>query len=125
MSVTILIGSTSVQHLALLKRAMQFSVVYANDVFARVVATVVSIYLGWAGWGYWERRSGVLLPRSPASDGVRFVPQSKVYYRASGSGSMSYIGLRKKNGKRIGAPYRCISRISNRSNAASGRAPPV
>ncbi len=27
-----------------------------------------------------------------ASDGVRFVPESKVYYRASGSASLSYIG---------------------------------
>lgn len=27
-----------------------------------------------------------------ASDGVRFVPESKVYYRASGAGSLSYIG---------------------------------
>lgn len=28
-----------------------------------------------------------------ASDGVRFVPESKVYYRKSGVGSLSYIGL--------------------------------
>ncbi len=28
-----------------------------------------------------------------ASDGVRFVPESKVYYRRSGVGSLSYIGL--------------------------------
>lgn len=27
-----------------------------------------------------------------ASDGVRFVPEARVYYRASGSGSLSYIG---------------------------------
>jgi glycosyltransferase involved in cell wall biosynthesis len=27
-----------------------------------------------------------------ASEGVRFVPESKVYYRASGAGSLSYIG---------------------------------
>ncbi len=28
-----------------------------------------------------------------ASDGVRFVPEARVYYRASGSGSLSYIGM--------------------------------
>jgi glycosyltransferase involved in cell wall biosynthesis len=34
-----------------------------------------------------------------ASDGVRFVPEAKVYYRASGCGSLSYIGSsdRKKD----------------------------
>jgi O-antigen/teichoic acid export membrane protein len=58
MSVTILIGSTSVQHVALLKRAMRFSVVSANDVLARLVSTVVSIALGWAGWGYWALVAG-------------------------------------------------------------------
>jgi len=31
-----------------------------------------------------------------ASDGVRFVPQPKVYYRASGSRGLSYIGLSNK-----------------------------
>src|SRR5206468_7179419 len=58
MSVTILITSTSVQHLALLKRAMRFSVVSANDVLARLVSVCVSILLGWAGWGYWALVAG-------------------------------------------------------------------
>jgi glycosyltransferase involved in cell wall biosynthesis len=31
-----------------------------------------------------------------ASAGTRFVPESKVYYRASGSGSLSYLGLANK-----------------------------
>jgi glycosyltransferase involved in cell wall biosynthesis len=31
-----------------------------------------------------------------ASDGVRFVPGARVYYRASGSGSLSYIGTSEK-----------------------------
>jgi PST family polysaccharide transporter len=58
MSVTVFISSTSVQHVALLKRAMRFSVVSANDVIARLVSTVVSIGLGWAGWGYWALVGG-------------------------------------------------------------------
>jgi len=53
MSLTILITCVSVQHLALLKRAMLFSVVSANDILARVVSVAVAIILGWAGWGYW------------------------------------------------------------------------
>ncbi|MBZ5706573.1 MAG: oligosaccharide flippase family protein [Acidobacteriia bacterium] len=59
-SPTILITSISVQHLALLKRAMRFSAVSANDVLARVVGVVVSIVLGWAGWGYWALVAGAV-----------------------------------------------------------------
>jgi PST family polysaccharide transporter len=50
---TILITCLSVQHLALLKRAMRFSLVSANDVVARAVSVVVSLAFALAGWGYW------------------------------------------------------------------------
>ncbi len=60
MAVTILLTSTSVLHLALLKRAMRFSAVSANDIFARGVAVVVSILLGLAGWGYWALVAGAI-----------------------------------------------------------------
>jgi len=53
LSLTILITSISVLHLALLMRAMRFPVVYANQIFARIVSVVVSIALAWAGWHYW------------------------------------------------------------------------
>jgi len=52
-SLTILISSTSVLHLALLKRAMRFSMTSGNDVVARALSVAVSILLAWAGWGYW------------------------------------------------------------------------
>ena len=41
------------EHLALLKRAMRFSTVSANDIVARAVSVVISIFLAWRGWGYW------------------------------------------------------------------------
>jgi O-antigen/teichoic acid export membrane protein len=53
MSLTILVASASVIHLALLNRAMRFTVVSANGVVARAVSVVVSIILAVAGWGYW------------------------------------------------------------------------
>lgn len=53
MSVSILLTSISVMHLALLKRAMRFSAVAANDIVARAVAVAASIAFGIAGWGYW------------------------------------------------------------------------
>lgn len=58
MSLTILITSSSVLHLALLKRAMRFSLVSVNDVFARAVFVAVSILCAWAGWGYWALVAG-------------------------------------------------------------------
>jgi PST family polysaccharide transporter len=64
-SLTIFATSTSVVHLALLKRAMQFSLVSISDICARVVSVSVSILLGWAGWSYWALVAGaVALPLS-------------------------------------------------------------
>jgi glycosyltransferase involved in cell wall biosynthesis/O-antigen/teichoic acid export membrane protein len=66
-SLTIFLTSTSVLHLALLKRAMRFSEVSANDIVARVVSVAVSVLLGWAGWGYWALVAGAIaLPLSQA-----------------------------------------------------------
>jgi PST family polysaccharide transporter len=63
MSGTIFLSSVSVIHLALLKRAMRFSRVSANDVVARASSVIVSIVLGWAAWGYWALVAGaVALP---------------------------------------------------------------
>jgi PST family polysaccharide transporter len=59
-SLTILITSASVLHLALLMRAMRFSQVSANDVLARVVSVAVSILLARAGWGYWALVAGTV-----------------------------------------------------------------
>lgn len=59
-SLTIFITSASVLHLALLKRAMRFSAVSANDIVARAVSVVVSILLAWAGWRYWALVAGAV-----------------------------------------------------------------
>lgn len=59
-SITIFFTTLSVHHLALLKRAMDFPVVSANDILARAVSVAVSILLAWAGWGYWALVAGVV-----------------------------------------------------------------
>jgi len=65
MSVTIFFSSVSVQHLALLKRAMRFSALSTNDILARALSVAVSILLGWEAWGYWALVAGaVTLPLS-------------------------------------------------------------
>jgi PST family polysaccharide transporter len=53
MSLTIVVASASVIHLALLNRAMRFTAVSANGVVARAISVIVSIILALAGWGYW------------------------------------------------------------------------
>lgn len=60
MALTIFFTGLSVLHLALLKRTMRFSVVSANDLLARAVSVIVSIALGWAGWGYWALVAGAI-----------------------------------------------------------------
>jgi PST family polysaccharide transporter len=60
MSLTIFLAGTSVLHLALLKRALQFSVTSANDIFSSAVSVAVSILLAWVGWGYWALVAGAV-----------------------------------------------------------------
>ena len=67
MSLTIVLTSVSVVHLALLKRAMRFSQVAINDIVARAISVAVSVALGCAGWGYWALIAGACaLPLSTA-----------------------------------------------------------
>ena len=78
MSVTIFFTCLSVQHLALLKRAMRFSDVSANDILARTVSVALSIFLARAGWGYWALVAGAVAIPLATSAGAwalcRWVP---------------------------------------------------
>jgi O-antigen/teichoic acid export membrane protein len=58
MSLTIIVASFSVIHLALLNRAMRFTAVSINSVVSRVVAVVSSIVFALWGWGYWALVGG-------------------------------------------------------------------
>jgi PST family polysaccharide transporter len=60
MSFAILTTATSDVHLALLKRAMRFPAVSANDVTARAAYTIVAILLAWRGWGYRALVAGIV-----------------------------------------------------------------
>ena len=95
MSMTIFFSSISVQHLALLKRAMRFSSVSVNDIIARSISVGVSIVLGKAGWGYWALVAGAIaLPVSSAIGAFylcRWVPG--LPRRAAGTASMIRFSL--------------------------------
>jgi len=88
-SLTIFLTSTSVLHLALLKRAMRFSTVSANDIFARAVSVAVSILCGWVGFGYWALVAGAVAQSLATSVGAwtlcRWVPG--LPRRVAGTGS--------------------------------------
>src|ERR1019366_2571882 len=78
MSITIFITSSSVVHLALLKRAMLFWRLSANDVSSRVASVAVSILLAWAGCGYWALVVGTAVQALTQSIGAwvqcRWIP---------------------------------------------------
>jgi PST family polysaccharide transporter len=59
-SVAIFIYAASTIHIALLKRAMRFSAVSANEVVARAVSAAVAVLLAWRGWGYWALVAGIV-----------------------------------------------------------------
>jgi len=59
-SLTILFDSTSVLHLALLKRGMCFAAVSANEIVSRMASVAVSTCMGYAGFGYWSLVAGVV-----------------------------------------------------------------
>lgn len=89
-SATILITSTSVQHLALLKRAMRFSALSANDIAARFVYVAVAIVGGLARWGFWALIAGNIAQLISQSAGAwilcRWLPGRP--RRAPGTASM-------------------------------------
>jgi O-antigen/teichoic acid export membrane protein len=90
LALSIFLTGLQVIHLALLKRAMKFSVVSANDIVARAVSIFVSIWLAWMGWGYWALVAGAIaLPASTCVGAwmlCRWMPG--LPRRATGTGSM-------------------------------------
>lgn len=54
MAVPIFINSTSILHLALLKRNMQFYRTSGNDMIAVTLSILIAIVLAYTGWGYWS-----------------------------------------------------------------------
>jgi PST family polysaccharide transporter len=121
-SISIALSSISVIHLALLKRAMLFSAVAKNDIVARAASVAVSIFFGWAGWGYWALVLGVcVLPFSTSVGALvmcRWVPgrprpavgtgaMLKFAMYAYGRFSVNYFARNADNvlvGWRFGAP---------------------
>lgn len=89
-SPTIFLTSISVEHLALLKRAMSFSAVSANDICARAFSAIVSIAMAFMGYGYWALVGGALAQPLAAAVGAwilcRWVPS--LPRKAPGTDSM-------------------------------------
>jgi polysaccharide transporter, PST family len=90
MAITIFVTGLQVIQLALLKRAMRFPLVSANDMISRAVSVLVSIGLAWAGWGYWALVAGAItLPVSTLVGAWILCPWMPGLPRhAAGTGSM-------------------------------------
>jgi len=90
-SASIFLTSTSVLHLALLKRAMRFSAVSGNDIVAKTTSVAVAILLGCRGWGYWALVLGACVYPLSVSVGAwvlfRWLPS--LPSRHQGTGSMA------------------------------------
>jgi PST family polysaccharide transporter len=69
-SLTIIATSTSVLHLALLKRAMRFSVVSLIGIIAQAASIAASIFLAWEHWGYKALVVGVVIQAAIQSMGA-------------------------------------------------------
>jgi O-antigen/teichoic acid export membrane protein len=61
LALTIFLTGLSVIHMALLKRAMRFSVVSVIDIVGRIASVSLSIVLAWAGWEYWALVLGTVV----------------------------------------------------------------
>ena len=61
MSPGILIAGVAVVPVALLKRAMRFTAISANEVIGRAANTAVAILLALRGWGYWALVAGIVV----------------------------------------------------------------
>jgi polysaccharide transporter, PST family len=53
LSTTFVTTALSIQHYALMKRAMQFREIAVIDISANVIGSIVSVAIAYAGYGYW------------------------------------------------------------------------
>ena len=60
-SLAIFFSIAPVLHLSLLKRAMQFAPISANDIIGRVAAVLTAICCALLGWGYWALVAGAVV----------------------------------------------------------------
>jgi len=90
MSITIFIQTLSVQHLALLKRAMRFSLTSVNEIVSRFAYVVVSILLAWMGWSYWALVCGNIAQALSTCVGAWFLCRwtPSLPRRVEGTGAM-------------------------------------
>ncbi|MGH9352608.1 MAG: lipopolysaccharide biosynthesis protein [Terriglobia bacterium] len=104
-SLTIFITSASVLHLALLKRAMLFSWVSANDIFACAVSVAVSVLLAWAGWGYWALVVGAVAQPLSTSIGAWIMCRWTPSFPRRAAGTASILRFASNVYGRFGVRY--------------------
>jgi len=94
-SLSIFFTGTSMVHLALLDRSMQFVNQSVNTIISRVLSVTISVLLAWVGWGYWALVAGVIAQPLVASIGgwlwCRWIPA--LPRRADGTISLLFFAI--------------------------------
>jgi polysaccharide transporter, PST family len=68
-SLAFMVTALSVQHYALLRRAMQFRRIALIEIFSNVVSSVLAIAMALTGWGYWALVAKAILAPALAAAG--------------------------------------------------------
>ena len=105
MSLVIVITATSDIHVALLKRAMRFPAVSANEVVALVVYSAVGILLAWRGWGYWALVSACIAQALSTAIGAWWLCRWIPSLPRRGLGTRAVLGFAAKVYGRFSANY--------------------
>jgi polysaccharide transporter, PST family len=105
MSVAIFSAAASVMHLALLKRAMRFAAVSANEVVARTVNTAVAILLAMRGWGYWALVAGIVAQNLSTTFGAWWLCRWIPSLPRRGVGTRAMLGFAANVYGRFSASY--------------------
>lgn len=78
LSLTVVLTSLSLQHVALMRRVMQFRRIAMIDVASNVIGSAVAIAMALAGWGYWALAARPIVAAGATVVGVwvscRWVP---------------------------------------------------
>jgi PST family polysaccharide transporter len=104
-SIAIFVNGVGTVHSALLKRAMRFTAVSANDLVALVAYTAVAIVLALRGWGYWALVVAIVAQVLSLTIGAwwlcKWIPRLPV----RGVGTRAILGFAAKVYARFSANY--------------------
>lgn len=104
-SIAIFLGGAATIHLALLRRAMRFASVSANDMIALVAYTATATLLALRGWGYWALVGAIVAQALSGTIGAFWLCRWVPSLPRRGVGTRALLGFAIKVYGRFGANY--------------------